>query len=193
MEMPHFNVVVHVPFERMYDYIKMQRLHFTSTVVYLVSKAANAVPELRWRIREGQVVEHEVVHPSFSVQIESSDVFSFCYVEYQPDFYAFSLEAKRAIQLMQTAPSLEDHPDRDDYLFLSPVPWVHFTGMSHAMRISQVDSVPRITWGKFGPGKDGRNLPLSIQAHHAVVDGKHAGQFLQLFEELCADPEAALS
>lgn len=193
MEMPHFSLVAHIPFAATYDYIKAHRLHFTSTVVYLISRAANAIPELRWRIRGDLVVEHEVVHPSFSVQTEVSDVFSFCYVDYSPDYGTFARAAQTAIGSMQASPSLEDHPDRDDYLFLSSIPWVHFTGLTHAMRIAGVDSVPRITWGKLGPGEDGRDLPIGIQAHHGVVDGKHAGAFYEIFTALCARPETALA
>ena len=192
MEMPHFSLVAHIPFGVAFDYIREHDLHFTSTVVYLISKAANAIPELRWRIRGDSVVEHAVVHPSFSVQTEASDVFSFCYVDYQPVYADFARASRAAIQAMQQAPSLEDHPERDDYLFLSSLPWVHFTGMTHAMAIKGVDSVPRITWGRLGPGEAGRNLPLGLQVHHGVVDGKHAGQFFQLLEELCQDPGKAL-
>jgi chloramphenicol O-acetyltransferase len=36
-------------------------------MVYAITRAANAIPEFRYRIRPGQVVEHEVVHPGITV------------------------------------------------------------------------------------------------------------------------------
>ncbi len=191
MEVPHFNLVAHVEFEAMSKFIKSNQLHFTSVAVYLICKAANSIPELRQRIRGDKVVEHDFVHPSFTVPTEGSDVFSFCYVDFTEDFPVFSNAVYDSIKSRQTEPSLEDEQGRDDYLFLSAMPWVHFTGFSHAMRIKGVDSVPRIAWGKMG-GAGGFQLPLGIQAHHALVDGRHAGQFFNLFQEYCSHPQKAI-
>jgi len=192
MEIPHFNLVAHVDFETMSKYIKSNQLHFTSVIVYLVCKTANSIPELRQRIRGDKIVEHGLVHPSFTVPTEGSDVFSFCYVDYTEDFPLFSSAMIASIKSKQNTPSFEDEEGRDDYLFLSAMPWVHFTGFSHAMHTKDVDSVPRIVWGKMG-GAGGYLLPLGIQAHHALVDGRHAGKFFNAFEALCSDPVKALT
>ena len=191
MEWPHFSLVTHIEFDKVYKYIKTNGLHFTSSVVYLVCKAANSIPHFRRRIRGKKLVEHDLVHPSFTVNAEEAGVFSFCYVEYGEEFVPFSIRTLAAIAAARSAPNVEDEAGRDDFLFLSSIPWVHFTGMTHAMPIKDVDSVPRITWGKLG-GYTGTLLPLSVQAHHAVVDGQHAGQFFAKFEEYCAQPELHL-
>jgi len=191
MEQPHFSLVSHIEFEAMRSHIKDHSLHFSSVVVYLICKAANSVPEFRWRIRGDQIVEHDVVSPSFTVPTENSDVFSFCYVDYTENFKVFSEQVAANIALMHTEPSFEDDPDRDDFLFLSAIPWVHFTGFTHAMRVGKVDSVPRITWGKLG-GSGGGQLPLGVQAHHATVNGRHMGAFFQAFQDLCYNPGGAL-
>jgi len=191
MEMPHFNLVAHVDFKETSAFIKSNKLHFTSVVIYLICKAANAIPELRQRIREEKIFEHELVHPSFTVPTVESDVFSFCYVDYTNDFREFSVAVKASIRASKIDPSFEDEEDRDDYLFLSPMPWVHFTGFSHAMRVTGVDSVPRIVWGKLG-GFGGLMLPLGIQAHHALVDGSHVGSFFEIFQNYCSDPKESV-
>jgi chloramphenicol O-acetyltransferase type A len=191
MELPHFNLVAPVEFEAASKFIKSNRLHFTSVVVYLICKAANSIPELRQRIRGKRVVEHDLVHPSFTVPAGDSGVFSFCYVKYTEDFRAFSNAVNASMSSRQNEPSIEDEKGRDDYLFLSAMPWVHFTGFCHAMRIDGVDSVPRIVWGKMG-GAGGFLLPLGIQAHHALVDGRHAGQFFNVFQDLCFKPEQSI-
>jgi len=190
--MPHFNLVAHMDFEAVARFVKLNKLHLTSVVVYLICKAVNSIPEMRQRIRGEHVVEHEIVHPSFTVPTEDSDVFSFCYVDYTQDFQDFSKAVYASMQSRKGAPSLTDEADRDDFLFLSAMPWVHFTGLSHAMRIEKGDSVPRIVWGKMG-GVGGFLLPLGLQAHHALVDGRHAGQFYNSFQELCNDPVAAMA
>lgn len=187
MEMPHFSLVAHVDFSATYKHIKKHQLHFTSTVVYLICKAANSIPQFRRRIRDGVLVEHDTVHPSFTVNAPNAGVFSFCYVDYSDGFNDFSERTMAAIKAASESPNVEDEAGRDDYLFLSAIPWVHFTGMTHAMPVKNVDSVPRITWGKLG-GINDMMLPLSVQAHHAVVDGQHAGQFYAVFERMVQHP-----
>lgn len=189
MDQPHFSICVQADITQTLQRIKADGLHFTSTIVYLVSRTANAVPSFRQRIRGEMAIEHSAVHPSFTVQTRASEVFSFCQVHYQPDYRVFVAECQAAIAHMQETPSFEDDQHRDDYLFLSSFPWASFTGLTHAMHYSPVDSVPRITWGKFYEQGSRTLLPLSIQAHHALVDGKHVGMYCQLFEELMADPE----
>ena len=87
------------------------------------------------------------------------------------------------MQNMQATPSIEDEEHRDDYLFLSSFPWVSFTGFQHAMSYHPHDSVPRITWGKFIQEQGRIKMPLSVQAHHGVVDGQHIGSYFQQMEK----------
>ena len=83
---------------------------------------------------------------------------------------------------MKSNPSLEDQPGRDDYLFLSAIPWVSFTSIQHAMHFHPHDSVPRISWGKFFEQNGKILMPVSIQAHHALVDGRHMGAYFETLQ-----------
>lgn len=188
MEMPHFSLVAPVSVSTLMTFIRDHQLHLSGTIVYLISRIANEIPEFRWRIRGDQVVEHDSVHPSFTVSTDETDVFSFCYVDYIKDYAAFIESVKQAQINMRSNPSFEDMPDRDDYLFMSSFPWVHFTGFSHSMHIPVHDSVPRFTWGKIKESAGQTLMPLGVQAHHGVVDGRHAGVFYDRFAEYCAEP-----
>ena len=83
---------------------------------------------------------------------------------------------------------MEDEVNRDDYLFLSAIPWVSFTSFAHAMHYEPADSVPRFTWGKYFKEGDKILMPLSVQAHHAVVDGRHTGKYFQQFQKYMQHP-----
>ena len=102
-------------------------------IVYLVSHVANSIPEFRWRIRGDEVVEHKAVHPSFAVLTEVADVFSFCEVKFEANPQQFIEKAQQKMAEMAKKPVFEDDHERDDYLFLSSIPWVRFTSMQHAM------------------------------------------------------------
>ncbi|MBP7321279.1 MAG: chloramphenicol acetyltransferase, partial [Lachnospiraceae bacterium] len=44
------------------------------------------------------------------------------------------------------------------------------------------DSNPRITWGKYHEVNGRIMIPVSILAHHALVDGLHIGNFYKKIE-----------
>jgi chloramphenicol O-acetyltransferase type A len=193
MSHPHFSVCGNVHIGDLVGLLKGKQVPFMPAVAWVVSKVANEIPEFRRRIRGEQVVEHEAVHPSFSIITKVSDVFSFCEVKYGFSFGGFMERAQAKIADMQTAPSFEDEPGRDDFLFLSTFPWVSFTAVQHAMDYHPHDSVPRIVWGKYFEENGIYKMPLSVQAHHALVDGRHIGQYFERFEQLCLQPEQWIS
>lgn len=184
MDQPHFSVTANVSISPLIDKLRKMNLSFTPVMVYCIAATANKIPTFRQRIRGEEVVEHDLVHPSFSILPEVSDVFSFCYVDFQYEFDAFIQDCLGRMDIIRKNPSFEDEPGRDDYLFLSSFPWVSFVGVTHAMHYTPVDSVPRIAWGKYFEENGQIKMPLNVQAHHAVVDGMHMGQFFQQFEAL---------
>ena len=192
MDQPHFNICANVEIGGFLDFIKNGDYPFTPTMVYFIAKVANEIPEFRWRIRDDKILEHEAVHPSFTVNTEEADVFSFCTVDYYAQFSRFLKNTLKVMEEMLNNPSMEDEVGRDDYLFLSAIPWVSFTSFSHAMHYTPADSVPRITWGKYFKEGEKTLMPLSVQAHHAVVDGRHTGKYFELFQKYMNNPASVL-
>lgn len=177
MDAPHFNITANVDITNFLRWLRAEQQQFTSAMVYALAQTAHAIPEFRWRIRDGEVFEHELVHPSFTVNTEVADVFSFCSVPYDPNYKVFAERAKARIAKMSVDPSFEDEEGMDNYLFISAIPWVSFTGFIHPMHYSPTDSVPRFAYGKYFE-QDGKTMmPLSVQAHHSVVDGHHMGKY----------------
>jgi chloramphenicol O-acetyltransferase type A len=181
MDQPHFSVAANVDVTALR---KRHDLKLTPAIVYCLARAANEIPELRRRIRGEEIVEHDVVHPSFTVRTDVSDAFSFCEVPYRESLVEFIADAAERMEARRVEPVFEDVPGRDDYLFMSALPWVAFTAVTHAMHYHPADSVPRITWGKVTAAGDRELMPLSIQAHHALVDGVHVGRFFERAQEL---------
>lgn len=184
MNHPHFSVCANVEIGGWLAMAREEELKIAPTIVHLLARGANEIPQLRRRIRGDEIVEHDVVHPTFSVPTDVADAFSFCHVDFTPDLKAFVEEAMARSEEMRTAPVFEDEPGRDDYLFMSALPWISFTSVQHAMQLHPHDSVPRISWGKFFESEGRTMMPLSVQAHHALVDGYHAAQFYERVEEM---------
>jgi hypothetical protein len=53
-------------------------------------------------------------------------------------------------------------------------------------------SIPRFAWGKYFREGGALKMPLSMQAHHGLVDGLHFGRFYELVQALLDDPASAL-
>ncbi|TKD66168.1 chloramphenicol acetyltransferase [Flavobacterium sp. ASW18X] len=183
MSHPHFQLTANVDVTYFLSIIKANKLPLNQSIVYLLSHTANTLPEFRWRIRDNEIVEHPTVQPSYTIPVANEDVFSFCTVAYHPDYTTFLKRAEEVQQQMIANPSFEDEVGRDDYLFMSAIPWISFTSMQHAMNYHPHDSVPRISWGKIFEQNDKMLMPLSVQTHHALVDGSHMGKFFTMFDE----------
>jgi chloramphenicol O-acetyltransferase type A len=163
---PHFSMCVNVDLTKFYPYVKQHRHSFTVSIVYVVARASNAIPEFRQRVRAEQVVEHEIVNPGFTILV-NDDLFSFCTIEYAEDFPEFAVRAAKSIAHVKAHPNLDQDPEKDDVLYMSPIPWVSFTSFSHPMQLHPADS-------------------------HAVMDGIHMGRFYEKIQDDLHHPEVVL-
>jgi chloramphenicol O-acetyltransferase type A len=188
---PHFNMCADVDLTKFYPFVKQHDISFTIAVVFILSRAANAIPEFRYRIRGKEVVEHDIVHPSTTILI-GDDLFSFCSFEYSPDFASFAAGAARQIAHAKEHPTLKDEPGKDDVLYMTAIPWVSFTSFMHPMHLNPTDSVPRFAWGKRFEECSTIKMPLSVQGHHALMDGIHMGKFYSLVQDHLNQPETVL-
>lgn len=188
---PHFNMCVNVDLTRFQPHIKHHGLSFTVTIVYIISRAANAVPEFRYRIRDDEVVVHDIVSPSLTILV-NDDLFSFCTIDYCQDFKEFADLALRQIEAVKVGPTLKNPPGRDDLLFMTAIPWVSFTSFTHPMMQHPADSIPRFAWGKIFVDGDQLKMPLSVQGHHCLMDGIHMGKFYGQLQDYLDHPEVIL-
>ena len=189
---PHFGMTANVDLTAFFPLVKQRGLSITVAIVYVLARAANAIPEFRYRIREGQVVEHDIVHPSITLLTEE-DLFGFCMMDYMEDFSEFAGNAAEKIAYAKEHPTLKDAPGEDNLLFMTALPWVSFTSFMHPMRLHPEDSVPRFAWGKFFEENSLLKMPLGVQGHHAVMDGIHMGRYYTEVQDYFHQPEVVLS
>ena len=188
MDYPHFNLCANVDISPVHKFLKQNGLPFFKTILYITTRAANCVKEFRYRIHGESVIEHDRVHPSFTVMMEN-ETFNFCTVLYSENAKIFFQKADEGIESAKRGINLDDEPGRDDLLFVTSIPWVSFTSLAHPIHMIPGDSIPRISWGKYMQDGGRILLPLSIQANHALVDGLHVGKYLSALQELIDNPE----
>jgi len=101
------------------------------------------------------------------------------YFEFDPDLERFAAAALAALTAASGEQGLCARDEDDALCHFSVIPWVAFTSVSNARRSrSGDDSVPKIIFGRFALEASGRwSMPVSIEVHHALVDGLHLGRF----------------
>lgn len=183
LEFPYLGITAPVDVRALVEARARRGLSLFAGMLHRVVLAANAVPELRQRVRPGpdgdEVMEHALVHPGFTVA-GVGDLFTFAAVTFDPDLPRFARAVAEASEAKRAAPGLEPFEgQRDDLVFCSCVPWIAFTHVTHPVSTSRPDTVPRIAWGRI---EDGR-CSVNLQAHHGLVDGIHVGRFFAALAE----------
>ncbi len=184
---PQINVCVDIDVTSTVAHLKVQNLSKFKTILWAICHVSNSIEEFKYRIRNGKVILHDRVHPSFTV-LTQDNLFAFCLVEYTLNINAFFERVEKSIRECSANPSLEDEPGQDDVLYVSCLPWIHFTSISHPIKLDAGDSIPRISWGSFKEDREKIVMPLAVQVHHGLADGYHLGKFFNQMQELLNDP-----
>jgi chloramphenicol O-acetyltransferase type A len=188
---PHFNMSANVDLTGFVPAVKERGVSFTVGIIYVITRAANAIPEFRQRIRGRKVIEHLCVNPAVTILVDE-DLFSFCAMDYVEDFSEFAARAGERIAYVKEHPTLESDSAKDDVLFMTALPWVSFTSFMHPMQFHPTDSIPRFAWGKIFAEGQVVKMPLSVQGHHALMDGIHMARFYARVQDYFQNPSSIL-
>ena len=146
--------------------------------LYAIGAGLHAVPELCMRFRGDQVVIHDMITLSMTVPTDAGS-FGYAYVPFMADFGAFDAQAKTLINEAARGGVLQANKgERDDLAYLSCMPWLDYTAINNALP-GPDDCIPRVTWGKIVE-RDGRwDMAMTLEVHHALVDGAQVGAYFE--------------
>lgn len=183
MTEPFFGITVMVDCTQAYQTAKEREVSFFLYYLYQSLRAANQIEPFRFRIQSDQVVIHDQIDASATIN-RPDGTFGFSYISYQEQLSEFVRGAENEIERVRQSVGLELAGGRDAIIHYSTLPWLSFTSLSHARHFSFPDSIPKITFGKLSESLGKKTMPLSIHVHHGLMDGYHVGQYVDLFQEL---------
>ena len=183
MDYPHYNICANIDITNFLAKTREQGLPFYYSMIFAVMSVLNTVDEFKYRIRGEEVVLHDIVHPVFSDMPKDSDNFKMVYTQMGESIESFTKEAKQKSQSQTASFVKEDLECIDDLVYITTVPWISFTNISHTISFNKDDSVPRLAWGKYFSNGDKIMMPFSVQAHHSFVDGVHMGRLFEALQE----------
>jgi len=187
-EFPHISICVQINITEQWTKRKQIGASPTIGLIYVITKAANRVPELKQRIRGEGIIEHESIHPLIAV-MGKDDLFGVATLTYDANFETFAATSAEKLAYAVENTSLSDfphdpkgEPPRDDLLSITLLPWLSFTSFT-VTRTPQNDCIPLLAVGKVVEDGDRYLLPFFVNFHHALADGLHVARFVKYIEE----------
>jgi chloramphenicol O-acetyltransferase type A len=190
---PHFSVCARIDVTALKPALAAAGLGSVTLACHFIAlQLANRVEPFRYRLHGGCVEVLDVVHGSTTV-LRADDSFGFAYLMHARDFASFVAQGAPALTAARAgsegfAPRVDDPA----LIHFTTLPWLHFTSFSHARDGAFEDAIPKLAFGRIdaeGTGDGARHwMPLSVEVHHALMDGLHVGRFVQGFEAAMQDP-----
>ncbi|MAD04684.1 MAG: chloramphenicol acetyltransferase [Pseudoalteromonas sp.] len=182
--LPYFNVCVSLDMAALYTKCKTESYSFFHCYVYLTLEACHDYAPMRQRIIDCLPVQLSSVRGSV-VELAEDETFRFSYFEKQASMDDFSKHAIAASKTSKAKPFFSDAfaatEGQPDLIHISVLPWLNFTGFSHAVSEGHGLGIPKFVFGQYD-SKTGK-MPLSIDVHHALMDGLHVARFVKILQD----------
>ncbi len=185
MKSPFFGICTEVDCTKTYELAKDKNQSFFAHYLHKSMIAVNAVEEFKLRIIDDQVYSFDAIHAGATIG-RKDETFGFIFVNFDEDFDRFYEELQKEIEEVNNCSGLRLNNEdlKKNLIRHSTLPWSGFTGLLHPTNLDSTESVPKITFGKFNVRDNRKYLPVSIEAHHGLMDGFHISKYLEKFQEL---------
>ena len=192
---PHYMVTFRLDVTKVCGYVKPRGLSFYYALTALCTQAVNDVEALRMTLRGGRVAVLDARRPSFTDLCADGESFHIVTMPPVTGIDRFCREAREKSRAQ--AEFLRAEKEADDLIYISCLPWLELTALTNERNLADPaardDCIPRISWGKYVERGGRRELGMSVEVNHRLVDGLHLGRFARALEERiaaleCPDP-----
>ena len=177
--MPMVTLVKTMDVSRMRKVSRKTGVKFTALMCWCLGKAASSIAEFYLLPQDGKLFQYDKLAINVIVQNCKGGISS-CDIPFSDDIRQFNadyVEYTSAASMSGISTSLEDC----------------MTIGTSALLQTELDSIvnqysgrynnPFVVWGRYHKGMLRTTLPVSLQFHHAQMDGEHACRFLQNVQE----------
>lgn len=182
MQYPYVGITANVDVTELVKFCKTKNCSFYLLFLHLAALAADGINEFRQRIHNKEIVEYSEC-PTSHIELLENGTYCYCTLHHGMPLDEYIAYAEKTRRQCRENGSIEEDDDVESMYFISTLPWVHYTSLIQPVAGGE-ESNPRITWGKFEEDFNGRKqLPVSVLAHHGLVDGIHIAQFYKNLEK----------
>ncbi len=184
---PSFSISVRIDVTKLCRFCKEQHRSFFAEFLFYVMRTVNAIDEFKLRILGEQVVQYDMIYPSYIVMLEDGSI-STCCTMVPPEHEHFCQAVKADIAAARNG-NIKDfnyEKNTNDCVYISCLPWTDICGMSNPYHYADQEqtSIPRITWGKFTQEDEKNMMFLDIACHHALMDGEAVCRAINMLQTM---------
>ncbi len=182
---PYFGFTANINCTKAYKLAKENNISFFAYYFHKSIIAANSIREFKLRIIDNKVFELDQNHAGSTIA-RDDHTFAFSYIEFDKDFEVFNRRLQKEVEAVKSSSGLRLDSEKNnvEYIRYTTIPWVSFTQIMHPTNLESMDSVPRISFGKFFKENGELLMPVSVEGHHGLMDGYHISEFFRIFEAL---------
>ncbi len=186
-----FSLTHEIDISALYKLSKQKEYRFYPVFIFLITSVMNSHQAFRTGCnKNGELGYWDTIEPLYTIFDQGSESFSAIWTRMTDDFNTFYDNCIADISIYKTSGTLFPKiPLPENAFSLSMIPWTSFTGFNLNINNSTGPLLPIITAGRFVHKEDSIFLPLSLQVHHSVCDGYHAGLFMNTVQELASYPK----
>lgn len=181
VDYPFYSVTIPVDVTNVKQVSKREGVSFYFLMIWLCTKAVNAIPEFKMRIREDHIYQLDQTEPSFTVMKKDEEHFIIVTTPWEQKWQDFCNKAES--KSLQQVSLFGEHPYTDELIYFSCTPWFDFTALTNERNFDKNDTIPRIAWGKYYDEKERLMLHLSLDVNHRTIDGLHIGKFKDILDK----------
>jgi len=175
---PHYAITTRIDVSRLMAERGERNLSPFRTTLHAIGAGLHTVPELRMRFKGDKVRLYDRLLLSPTIPLENGD-FRYTYMAWNPDLARFDRHAAEKIEEVRAGVPLNANDGTvEDVAYLSCLPWLDYTSLDNALP-GPDDCIPRVSWGKIVPKGDGHDMAMTLQVHHALVDGRQVARFFE--------------
>lgn len=204
MQSPQLGITAEVDVTELKAFCKRENCSFFLAFLHVVALSADSIPQLRQRIHrltpeeaadpkhagaltEGPLAGIEIREyaqsPTSHTEATGDELYCYCELYHHMPWKEYITVATEQQCKARSEGTLDENAEIEAFYFPTCIPWIRYLSCIHPMT-DAYDSNPRFSWGKFTEDFRGRlMMPLTVIAHHGLVDGLQVGRFYQKVEE----------
>lgn len=177
-DLPLYSITVSIDVTKIYNYTKRLGISFYYGMIYAATLSMNKIDNFKTRVRGGKVIIYDALIPSFIVMSKDSDLHKIINCPVFGTMQEYDIACKKAVNEKVGYFPTKEEERQDNYIYISCIPWLTYTSLSHVVSINKDDFIPRIDWGKYYKEDTSIKMPLTIMANHRIADGIHIAKFV---------------
>lgn len=182
---PFYSMTIELDATELKSFIDQHGYRTYLNLCYFFTRAAQPLEDFRYRVRDGELVLYDRLHPGLTVPA-ANGTYSWADFEFHEDAHVFNRSAN------QRWPSPDEPPnmtplEHDNQIYFTAIPGGVFTGFTHPSN-DPADGALRVAFGALVERDERIVVPVGIQANHVFVDGLALGRLCRRAQDAFSAP-----